>query len=292
MKKTIAFDIDGTLLNKSGELAPETFSIFENPELAESNIIFDTGNTQTICNALWAEVIKNFPQISKVKPYLATVNGSVIYTPSGKVIGNRTLDKQKLLGIIQKIIAFDPEVSIMYPTENIFYIHLTQNEKLRETAFQLLKYEAKKGTLGKPLDTIEGTVEEVINKLGDVYGLMVFTPNNVNNIMELLKSSFIDEDFGIYYDPLYNITMLTTGTKWHALNKIVEYEKNTPELSDFATNASDIYYFGDGDNDCECLQKCKFSVARGKDLPEKVVKSAKYYADDITEITKMIFKNK
>jgi len=292
MKKTIAFDIDGTLLNKSGKLAPETFAIFENPELQNSNIIFDTGNTQTICNALWEEVIKNFPHMSKVKPYLATVNGSVIYTPSGKIIGNRPLDKQKLLEIINKIKEYDPEVSLLYPTENIFYIHLTDNEKLREAANQLINYEAKKGTLGKPLDTIEGTVKEVIHKLGDIYGLMVTTPNNVEKIMELLKSTYKNEDFGIYYDPLYNIIMLTTGTKWHALKNIIEYEKSTPELSDFATDASDIFYFGDGENDCECLQKCKFSVARGNNLPEKVVKSAKYYADDITEITKMIFESK
>ena len=293
MRKTLAFDIDGTLINRKGELLPEVFPIFQNKKIIDCNLIFATGNFKSTTQALWEKLIFNFPYMKSMKPYFASATGSIIYNPDGKILYEYYLDKEKLIKIIKEIYKIDPDCDLLFGTENMVYVPYPKTDKKVADFEAFIQHEKNKGELGIPLTMEHKTAEQIINGKEDVLCIFIFNCTKKEIVYPLLLKEFNKEEYGIYWDKFLDIISMTAGTKWKALKTIVDCEKKHPILQDFTTNPKDIYYFGDDANDIECLKNCKFSVARGGErLKQEVIESGKYHADDLTEITKIIFEEK
>lgn len=293
MKKTLAFDIDGTLMNRKGELLPEVFPIFQNKKITECNLIFATGNFKSTVKAFWKKLILNFPHIKDMKPYFASATGSVIYSPDGKVLLRYSLNKEKLLKSVKEIIGIDPDCDFLLATENLIYIPYPKTAQKVTDFKAFIQHEKNKGEIGLPLTMEKKSPEQIINGKEDILCMFIFNCTKKERIHPMLQKEFSKEGYGVSWDKFLDIISMSAGTKWKALKTITESEKKHPVLGDFVTDAKDIYYFGDDANDIECLQNCKFSVARGGErLKAEVIESAKYHADDLTEITKIIFDEK
>lgn len=281
--KTFAFDIDGTLLKKDGQLSPSVIPFFKNKNLAKCNLIFATGNTKKVINGLNKELKQNFPHLENIKPYYSSINGSIIYNPKGEIVYDFKLDKIDLKNKIDKILQEDKNAIIMYVTSNHYWIVEPKDEKLNQLADNFIEHEKNKGDIGMPFSKIGGTPNEVIEKLDDIYGLIVVM-KNINDTYETLIKLFNQSEYEVYKDSYFGVCSVTRGTKWKSLKKIIEIEQQNGNNNNFPNKAEDIIFFGDGFNDVECLQKCNLSFARGINLEKEIVESAKYYVDDLTDV--------
>ncbi len=286
MKKCIASDIDGTLLSH-GNLIPEVYPFFARKEVEDVNLVFVTGNWKNVAEALFEQVVEKFPHLKNVKPYYATINGSVIYAPDGTVIKSRSLEKTKLKNTIEKMLQLFPGVHFFLSDEtNALMSHIGPQEWL-DFCTEYEKSQKMKGKIGLPIKCMKNSLNEIIDSVGDLFGLNVIY-DKCDDVIEFLRNEYKDYGYNITYDSTYNMIFLSASTKWKALNKIFDYEHSKP-TTDFVEHVEDFWFFGDGGNDIECLQNCKNSVARGHDLRQDVIDNATYYVDDMTEISKVIF---
>ncbi len=288
-KKTLAFDIDGTLIDRKGELFPGVFPIFENKKITDCNLIFATGNFQSTTQALWDRLVFHFPHMKDMKPYFITATGAMIYGRDGQELFKHCLDKDKILKVTKQLCEIAPlSVLAFGKDDTMFHIPYPKTEELASSIEEFIEHEKSK-KIGIPITTGPKTAKQIIMEDGDILNAIVLHSTQRERILDLLIEEFGNDECGIYQAKFLDIITLTARTKWTALKTLVEHEKKQP-ASHFAKDAKDIYYFGDDVNDIECLQKCTFSVARGGDnLDADAIAAAKYHADDLTEITKMIF---
>ena len=99
--KTIAMDIDGTILNKNSQIDANVRVFFEDERVRKSNLMFLTGNSYKIAKALTEEMVKNFPKYKNKKYYIATNNGASIYNKEGEVIHTSPMCKKNIVKILQ-----------------------------------------------------------------------------------------------------------------------------------------------------------------------------------------------
>ncbi len=282
--KTFAFDIDGTLLKKNGEIDSDVFPMLEHENLAKNNLIFATGNNKKLIDAFLHKAKQQFGNLKSMRVYCATINGSVIYAPNGEMIYDAQMDKDLLISSIKQIYDQDKDAIILYTTTSSYIVSHPKDEKRQKIIDFVIDNESKKGMLGVPIECVRKTDEEIIKNADGIYGMAIYSSSRAL-LYDKLKKIYADTNYAIYEDNHYDICLVGTGTKWNALLKIVKLEKDN---KNFAKQAEDIIYFGDGFNDVECLKNCKLSFARGRNLDERIVKSSKKYVDDLTEVAEKL----
>ena len=92
----VIFDIDGTVINSSGEFNPHTKEIIE--ELAAKGYII-AFNTSRYPDATY-EITKNL----NFKPYLCMASCGIIEDPNGKIIGKSPLNEYRLKEYLESIL--------------------------------------------------------------------------------------------------------------------------------------------------------------------------------------------
>ncbi len=288
MKKTLAFDIDGTLLNKQGELDKNVYPIFAHPRFADCNVIFCTGNSLKIADALMYQIKTLFPHLHNLKAYCASRNGSIIHSPSKIEIINKSLDKTSVLQDIQIFRQYDPKGVIFVSNLNDNYASIPSDLTIYNELIAFQQHEQKKGDIGMNIIILPQNEQQIVQDVNKICGIFAITPQH-NAILKYLSEKYKDSPYGIYYDAHYNLIQLTSSTKWQSLQDIIAYQKNIGNPDDYPDNAKEIIYFGDGHNDIECLQKCDLSYARGSNLAPEIATSAKYYVTDLTDVATKIF---
>ena len=280
--KTFAFDIDGTLLKKDGEIDSDVFPMLEHENFTKNNLIFATGNTKKVIDAFIEKAKEQFVNLKSIKAYCAAINGAVIYAPNGEIIYDAKMDKTQLISSVKQVCEEDQDAILLYTTSSSYIVSQSKDESKQKIIDYVIEHESKKGILGLTIRCVNKTDEEIIKSADGIYGLAVFS-NNRHKLYEKLVKIYSGTNYSIYEDDHYNTCLVGTGKKWQALLKIVESEKNN---KNFAKSAEDIIYFGDGHNDIECLENCKISYARGRNLDKRIVQSAKNSASDLTEVAK------
>ena len=126
MKKTIAMDIDGTIIVK-GEIDKNVTSFFENDDIRKCNLMFLTGNSMKIASALVKKIANNYPKYKNKKYYIATNNGASIYNKDGELVYSNPINKKKIIKISKKLKKKYNPCDIMLTTLDNNYVELLAN---------------------------------------------------------------------------------------------------------------------------------------------------------------------
>ena len=119
---TLAFDVEGTLLNRDGKLDPDVVEIFKKADKSKTNFVFLTGSKYSVARAAVEQINNELEGFKGLESYIAANGGSEIYAPNGL----RVVDKSLPLDMTAKIIgiarAIDPDSIMIYATSEGNYI--------------------------------------------------------------------------------------------------------------------------------------------------------------------------
>jgi 5-amino-6-(5-phospho-D-ribitylamino)uracil phosphatase len=87
--KLVALDMDGTLLNKAGEISQENRRAIKEAENQGVFVVLSTGRSYATCS--------DFAKSMELQSYLITVNGSEIYDNQGKLVERNIVDSESIL---------------------------------------------------------------------------------------------------------------------------------------------------------------------------------------------------
>ena len=86
--KLVALDMDGTLLNKAGEISEENRRAIKEAENQGVFVVLSTGRSFATCS--------DFAKSMELQSYLITVNGSEIYDNQGKLVERNIVDSDSI----------------------------------------------------------------------------------------------------------------------------------------------------------------------------------------------------
>ncbi|MEW5551151.1 Cof-type HAD-IIB family hydrolase [Peribacillus frigoritolerans] len=86
--KLVALDMDGTLLNKAGEISVENRKAIKEAENQGVFVVLSTGRSYATCS--------DFAKSMELQSYLITVNGSEIYDNQGKLVERNIVDSESI----------------------------------------------------------------------------------------------------------------------------------------------------------------------------------------------------
>ena len=227
MIKLIASDMDGTLLNKNGEINEEFFEVFN--KLKEKNIIFSAASGRQYYNLL-----KKFEKISDDIMFIAENGTFVVY--KGEELVVNSLDKEAAIELI-KIGRTIKNAYVIVCGKNSAYIENTDERLVRETKKYYERY--------KVVNNLEDIEDDILKvTICDFSG----SENNSNKY------------FSDYKDKLQ---VTVSGEIWlditaRNVNKGVAIEMVQKKLN---ISEKETMVFGDYLNDLEMMQKAHYSFA-------------------------------
>ena len=282
MKKILAFDIDGTLVDIKTNVQPGVKNLFLDKRVNNTQILFITGNTITTIKRVRKNLLKLNPNLNCIHSYSASLGGAIVYNENDKIVREKFLCRKKLRQILDIVVENDPESFFLYMHKDIQTFNHIVSKEIND--FIISNYDKVN------LDSSEfrfnhEDYQQILPKLPRIYSVNIFGKNNAQTYEKILP---LAKEFGyfIYYAKSFNLIQISACSKLSALRFIA---KKLKEENKFSGKVASMVYFGDGGNDMECLKTCHFSVARGKNLNENVVNSAKVYAEDVTPYLDKIF---
>lgn len=286
--KTIAMDIDGTILNKNNEIDANVLDFFADERVCNSNLIFLTGNSYKIANALMQQLVEKFPKYKDKKYYVGTNNGACIYNMDGELVHSSPMNKKDIKKIVKIIQKKYMPCDVLLSTLDDNIVSLPKNED-RANELKLAKsYQVSKGVMGLNITLLNEKTSKFIKKIGEVYSINILT-NNVEEVMADLRE-FFDDRHLVYYDPRPQIIQVSLSNKWQGLCDILNYEQKINSTSHYEKSAEEVVFIGDGMNDVICMKNCKLSYARGEKLLDEVKNSAKKSLVKLSDALDEIFK--
>lgn len=284
-KLTLAFDIEGTLLDKKGKLFPQVLDIFRKADFSKTNFALLTGGNYKVALETIKQINENLEK-DEFRPWVAVNGGAQIYNPNGELVVDKSLSAETLDKAITTAKGIDENAIFMYATTEDNFVE-SQKTLFNNTAMAFYKRkDAKKGCSGLSLIDVEGTnsgrkVEEILDEIGSVKGLYVVSLSGEKRAKvfnELSKS--LDGEASVFGGKYMAVN---PSTKLDALRYILANGRSMPK------NIEDVVYFGDGLNDVECLSTCNISVARGKDACAEAVAAAKFSIDDLSNFADALY---
>ena len=300
--KTLAFDIDGTIIGKDGKIDSKVMALFNKADLNHTTFIFLTGGTSLSALKTLKLINDNLnnPTGKTIKAYYAADCGSKIVSPEGSVIKNETLSTDEVDNIIKAVRDTDKGSAVIYAARNCYFIE--KQEQLRKASLRYIKNalllflykrsENKKGNMGITINTCDyikskSDIERFIADNGKISSIFIAPTSGDKNIKKQVVSA-VKAAAGKH--PLYDGTLacVAADSKLNALKTILEIEKSNPN-STCVENVEEVVYFGDGTNDIELLEACNLSIARGAKLKDRVAKAATMQLDDCTEFASDLY---
>jgi len=282
-KLTLAFDIEGTLLDKTGKLDKDVIDIFKKADKNLTTFILLTGGNEGVAQGALQQINEAIGG-KEIKAWIGANGGGLIVDPNG----NKVLDVHFPASVVDDVIKtsykIDKNAVLIYATEKGSFV-----EKPKSVANTILlhffkKHDEKKGVAGIKLQDIDrlpkwGNASDLIVKLGFIQEIFVYASDeSKQKICEHLQNQYAGR-YSVFDEKIISIPACT---KWQALQQICTMEKNAPQ------NAEDVVYFGDGLN-VACLRHCKISVARGEQASDVVKQSAMYQLSNLSQFADELY---
>jgi len=302
MARTLAFDVDGTIVDKKGNIDPGVMALFNKADLNDTSFIFLSGNTlsnieQTVKH-INAQL--NNPTGQKITPYMVANCGAQVVSPQGKMLRHVTIPNNKARTIVMMSRYYDRGAIFIYSAGNTYYVE--NQDHIKEHSYprfiknavlirQYKKRELEKGDMGidiketKRLNTLQDFVDFTAQN-GGINSIYVACTSGDEVVHRSVANAMLTTAEGLpMYDGISK-KCIPADSKMHALSYILNLEKDNDKYVD---DVSEVVYFGDGTNDIQLLRACNLSVARGKKLPKYIKKQATYALDDCTEFAKDLY---
>ena len=223
--KIIAFDIDGTLANKTGTPSQYTIDIVSKLVEEGYTIILSTGrgvpSSQTIYDLL------------KLNTYCVYCNGALVYNPSTKeVLKGKPIPKQ----LIKDFLANEMALSLI---KDASFLTKEEMYSLNGTV------ETRDGKKVKPFD-----LKKILSE--DVYNIDVIANNKEDQKQLQNILTTLHPDYAYYYWVYFGEIRNINYDKVDGLKEVLKYYNKTSQ---------DLIYFGDNEIDIHALRFAKYSIA-------------------------------
>lgn len=250
--KLIATDMDGTLLNTSGEVSTENKEALEKADQIGVKIVLSTGRLYKSAHYHSIKLGLNHPIISS--------NGALIHDIDGNVVYENLLSDEKLDKVLNKLEEYDIYYHL-YTTDSVYSKTLNMDmlkkyygDNNGNLIVEAVKFEDYKDILFKGnkfnklvcIDTDGEKLRNLKGDLGKIKGIEL-TSSWINNI-EIMNE---------------NVSKKTA----------VEYLCNKYNM-----NSKDIFAIGDNGNDLEMIEFAGLGIAMGNAI-EEVKRTANYITD-------------
>jgi len=274
MKKLIAIDLDGTLLNSYGEISKEDKEAVQKQIRKGTEVVLASGRT--------ISAMENFAEELGANNYLISGNGTLIY------------DLQKQKNIYEKYLSKDKVLEIIkICEENSMYYNVYTDRSIitKSLNFNTLFYYSE--NLKKPADK-RTNIEQIAN-----------IPEYIQNLNEpFLKITVCDNDEAVFHsmlNTLKQIEDIDVLDVAHMSRKIIRIDDEERKIEYFYTEITSenvnkwnaILYFaeklqipveniitiGDNVNDIKMIENAAFGIAMENSSPN-VKKVANFITAD------------
>lgn len=282
MNKILAFDVDITLADNHSNIQPGVQSVFLDKRIHNCAVIFATGNTLSTIQRMRKNLNNLAQQNLPTRSYSAILGGSLIYDKNDQLIYEKHIKKQTLVDIMNASIQIDPKSFFltMHQTREVF-LHITTDKILQAVKAKLDHINMDKNEM--EFDDQDYT--SAIKNLEPVHELLIFSLKDLRKIFDAIEPIVSSAGYYCYFNQSH--ISISAGSKLKALKYIVKHMR---AHNGYTKKLKDVVYFGNGQNDLDCLRACNTSIARGKDLEPEVIASSKIYADDVTPYLDEIFR--
>ncbi len=243
--KIIAFDLDGTLLNRESRLSERTIEVLNRAAEAGYILVPATGRVFTA-------LPKDLPSIEA--RYAVTSNGAcVVRLPGG----------EKLFESLIRWEALEPAVSVLMDDAVICEIFFGGNGYIAESGLEKLPYFVRDErrreyvrTTRRPVADLEALMREHRDELENI--MLLFADLEVKQAYYNYLSSL--RDLSVVFSQSFSLEIGGGDTsKANGLREIAEL---------YGLGLENILCFGDSTNDIAMLRACGVSAAMGNAIPE------------------------
>ena len=248
----VAIDMDGTLLNSQNKVSDRTRQAIEKATEQGIHIVIATG--RILKSALY------YSESLDLRNPIVACNGAIIVDESRQVIYERTLDREKVVDIIE--IAKTEEVYCHFYDKTSFYSNIRSEEILKF-------YNEGSTAAGIGVNIFKDTEEIMGMKDLDVYKF-IFIDDDVEKLQGLRKQ--LDDLGNINTSSSWKNNIEAMGlnvSKGQALKELCERLNVRPE---------EVIAIGDSENDLSMLEFAGLGVAMGNG--DEYIKQ---YSDHITD---------
>lgn len=228
----IALDLDGTLLNNNKEISPTTKEYLINLKKNNHKIIFASGRP--------IRALMNYYNELELDTPLICYNGAKVFNPKNDrfIKENNFFDKEMIKKIINDI-SYKIIESVMCETDDEIWV-----DKKDEFLFLFF--------LKDGMNIKCGEINKILDKNPITFiAKYIDTPSN-REIIKKEITKYDDIDVRFWDNDSYFEIFYKHINKYNSIKRIAQYY-NIPE--------SNIYAFGDADNDIEVITHCPNGVA-------------------------------
>lgn len=275
MKKLIAIDLDGTLLNSYGEISKKNKKKLVEIHKKGAEIVLASGRT--------TESVLNFATELGICNYLIAGNGAIVYDiKEQKILSNKFMRKNRLLdvikiceesGIYYNIYTEEAVITKSLKYNTLFYSK--ENEKKEESkrtkidiVDNVYNYIKKREKIDYTKVTICDESREmfnsVIDKLKQIENLEVLDVSRMTK--KIIKCGRKNIKLQYYYTEISNENV----NKWTAIEYL---------MKKISIGREDVITIGDNINDREMLKYAAIGIATGNSNPE-IKKIANFVVSD------------
>jgi len=249
--KLVAIDMDGTLLNDSGEVSHNTVEALRQAKKRGIEIILSTG--RVLKSATY------FSDMLGLKNYIIASNGAIVSDKNSNIILKMPLDCETIKKIVE--IAIEENIYFHFYNDDTYFSnkYIKEIDKYYNSSKERLKGQNIKFELFEDID-------EVLRRDIEIYKFL-FMDDDLEKLNKVKKKLSRISDITLSKSGINNIEITNkNASKGHALKYVSELLK---------IDKSQIMSIGDNDNDIPMLETAGISVAMGN--AEKHIKEIADY---------------
>lgn len=252
--KLLAFDVDGTFVNDKKEIPEENLEILRNLSEKGVKLILSTGRMPVSAKELTGDL--------KLGVHVSACNGGAMYVNDGSENFELIQAQYYDYDIIKSLLEYLDSLKIYYHFYEKDYIYTNRPKEIVKKFYNIF---VKNMEAVKIVDSLSKVLTPDMNVLKagvaddgtfDFEAVKAHLGRNPNLDVRLSHASYIDiNPVGI--------------NKWEGLKAFMKY---------FDVAEDEIMYFGDHENDMECIEYAGFGVAMKNAMPH-VKEKAKYVTE-------------
>lgn len=249
--KMLAFDVDGTFVNDNKQIPEENLKILKVLSQKGVKLVLSTGRMPVSAKELTGDL--------KLGVHMSACNGGAMYVNDGnenfELLEARYYDHD----VIKSLLEYLDSLNIYYHFYEKDYIYTNRPEEIVRKFYNIFVknmeavkiVESLSKVLTPDMDVLKAGVAD--DGTFDFEAVKAHLSTNPNLDVRLSHASYIDiNPVGI--------------NKWEGLKVFMEH---------FKISEDEVMYFGDHENDMECIEHAGFGVAMQNAMPH-VKEKAKY----------------
>ncbi len=242
--KLVAIDLDGTLLNDSGKILPNSIQILKSIKKSGVKVVLTTGRPLVSVKPFLDEL----GLTDQEDQYVITFNGSIIENTKGKVIKQKVFD-------FQTFVDFE-----LWAERHQLYNQLETQNTLYTTSSYIpidAAHESWKNKLPMKVTTLHDLIDSP--KKPEMLKIMAVAPKaKLDQIQKELPQIFAEKLSPIRSEPEYLDFAAPNVDKGWALKQLTEYLHLLP---------NEVMALGNADNDIPMVKFAGTGVAMEKSTP-------------------------